>query len=57
MITTEVRDNKLIITADIEAGRPSKSGKTLVVATTSGFVPVADSNLSISLNVTKPKGG
>jgi len=57
MIHAEVKDNKLVITADIEAGRPSKSGKTLIVATTNGFVPVADSNMSISLNVIKPKGG
>lgn len=56
MITTEVKDNKLVITADIESGRPSKSGKTLIVATTNGFVPVANSNMSMSLNVTKPKG-
>jgi len=52
MIHAEVKDNKLVITADIEAGRPSKSGKTLIVATTNG-----DSNMSISLNVIKPKGG
>jgi len=57
VITAEVKDNKLVITADIEAGRPSKSGKTLIVATTNGFVPVADYTMSFSLNVTKPKGG
>ena len=32
----EIKDNKLVITLPLQAPRPSASGKTLVVATTSG---------------------
>jgi len=32
-------------------------GRELLVKLSNGFMPVADSNMSISLNVTKPKGG
>ena len=38
-------------------GVVSKSGKTLVIATTSGFVKVDGTNYQLSLNVIKPKGG
>lgn len=54
-VVCKVDGNKLIITADIEAGRPSSTGKSLVVASTNGFAAVADSNLKVSLNVIKPK--
>ena len=47
----------LTITATISSGVPSSSGKTLVVATTNGFVSVADSNIKVSLNVVKPRKG
>ncbi|KKN75170.1 hypothetical protein LCGC14_0383290 [marine sediment metagenome] len=39
-----------------DRGTVSRSGKTLIVATTSGFVPVEGTDLRISLNVIKPKG-
>jgi len=51
----KLEGNKLTITCSIGSGVPSSSGKTLVVATTNGFVPVPDSNLRVSLNVIKPK--
>jgi len=34
-----IKDNKLIIEIDMQKPAPSRSGKTLVVATTSGIVP------------------
>jgi len=51
----KLEGNKLTITATIGSGVPSSSGKTLVVATTNGFISVADSNLKVSLNVVKPR--
>lgn len=53
MVIAEVKGNKLIITADIEEGKRSTSGKSLVVATTSGFVSVPNSELKYSINVIK----
>ena len=50
-----VEGNKLIIIAEIGPGKSSASGKTLVVASTNGFVPVAGSDLKVSLNVIQPK--
>ena len=47
--------NKLTITCTVSSGVPSSSGKTLVVATTNGFVSVADCDLKVSLNVIKPR--
>lgn len=53
-------DNVVVIRAKLTAGTPSASGKTLVVATTKGFVPVVaepgqavGSNLKVSLNIIK----
>ena len=42
-VVIEVKDNKAIITIDLnkEFG-PSKSGKTIVVATTRGNVPIPE---------------
>lgn len=51
----KVENNILTITTPIGGGVPSKSGKTLVVATTNGFVQVQGTDLSVSLNVIKPK--
>ena len=49
--------DKLTITCTIGSGVPSSSGKSLIVATTNGFVPVADSDIKVSLNVIKPRKG
>jgi len=51
----KLEGDKLTITCTVSSGIPSSSGKTLVVATTNGFVSVADSDLKVSLNVIKPK--
>jgi len=53
----KVEGNTLTITATISSGVPSSSGKSLVVATTNGFIPVANSDLKVSLNVIKPRQG
>jgi hypothetical protein len=45
-----VEGNKLIITVDLDReGTPSKSGKSLVIATTRGNVRIGD--VSVGLNV------
>jgi DUF4097 and DUF4098 domain-containing protein YvlB len=51
----KLEGDKLTITATIGLGVPSSSGKTLVVATTNGFVGVDGSDLKVSLNVVKPR--
>ena len=53
----KITGNTLTITCTIGSGVPSSSGKSLVVATTNGFVAVADSDLRVSLNVIKPRKG
>jgi hypothetical protein len=55
MIECTVKGNKLTIVADIEKGHPSATGKTQVVATTSGFVGVPGTTYKVSLNVTGPR--
>lgn len=56
---TEVKDGNLIITMPLTAPRPSKSGKTLIVASTSGFVgteaTVDGKSISVSINAVIPK--
>lgn len=54
---TNVVDGKLVITIDIddEAKRKaplSKSGKSHLVASTGGFVHIADAGVKLALNVT-----
>ena len=53
----KITGNTLPITCTIGSGVHSSSGKSLVVATTNGFVAVADSNLRVSLNIIKPRKG
>lgn len=55
-IKYEPEGNEIVIRAKLTTGTPSASGKNLTVATTKGFVPVADSNLKVSLNIIKSKG-
>jgi len=55
LVDIKIDNDKLIITCTIGSGVPSSSGKSLVVATTNGFVSVADSDLKVSLNVIKPR--
>ena len=45
------------LSGNITSGTPSKSGKTLVVATTSGFKPVKSdkgNDFKVAINIIKP---
>jgi len=58
-ITSEIKGNKLIITADLaESPSPSSSGKTLLVVNSGGFfrtdLKFKDKPLSISVTATIP---
>ena len=53
----KLEGNTLTITATVSSGVPSSSGKSLVVATTNGFVGVEGSDIKVSLNVIKPRKG
>jgi len=51
----EVKNGNLIITCPMNGGVPSKTGKSLVVATTNGFVEVPNSDIKVNLNAIKPR--
>lgn len=51
----KIEGSKLTITCTLGSGVPSSTGKTLVVATTNGFVPVEGTDIKVSLNVVKPR--
>jgi hypothetical protein len=58
-ISHEIKGDKLIVTIDIgdgavKAAPPSSSGKTMLVATTGGALPLAvkHANLSMAINIT-----
>ena len=55
---TEIINNKIIITLDIQTPEISKSGKTLTVATTQGFkkteLKIDGKNVSVSVNAYIP---
>ena len=51
----KLEGNEMTIKVALGAGVSSQSGKTLVVATTSGFQVVPGSDFKVSLNVIKPK--
>lgn len=54
-VQIEVQDNKAVITIDLSKDfGPSKSGKTIVVATTRGNVPIPGAeNIRIGINCYK----
>ena len=52
---TQEDSGEVVIRFIPDAGILSKSGKSKVVATTSGFVSVAGTDMQVSLNVIKPK--
>lgn len=55
-IKTEVKGSLLTITVDMKAkGRESASGKSMVIATTSGFTAVGSDGVKFGLNVIKAK--
>jgi len=51
----KVTGNKMVLTIELESGRPSASGKTLVVFTTGGFQQVAGTDMKVNLTVIKPR--
>lgn len=51
----KLEGDKLTITTIVASGVPSSTGKTLIVATTNGFIPVEGSDIKVSLNVIRPK--
>ena len=51
-VTTKIQAGKLVITCDLDAeGTPSASGKTSVVASTRGNVPIAYKSRVFNLGV------
>ena len=54
-INIKIEGNQLTITATISSGVPSSSGKTLVVCSSNGFIPIPGSDLKLSINVIKPR--
>jgi hypothetical protein len=46
-----VKDNIIYLELPLEKGTRSKSGKSLLVFTTSGFKPIEGTELKISINV------
>ena len=54
-INTTLNGNILTLTIDIsKAGAPSASGKSIVIATTSGNAAVAGTDLKLGLNLYRP---
>ena len=47
----KVERNKVIITCLLSKGTRSKSGKNLTLASTHGFVPIAETGLRLNLNI------
>lgn len=55
-IKYEVRGNVLVIEVNLDQDYGlSKSGKSIIVASSEGFIQVPEANIAIGLNVTKPK--
>jgi hypothetical protein len=50
-----LKDSILTVEMPLTKGTLSKSRKSLIVFTTSGFVSVEGTNMQININVTKPK--
>jgi hypothetical protein len=50
-ITVEVKDGKAIITIDLaHRGRPSSSGKSIIVASTGGNIAIPGTQVVLGLN-------
>jgi len=52
-MTITVANGVMTIVAPLSQGVLSKTGKSLIVASTSGFIPVEGTNYRVSLNVIK----
>lgn len=55
MITIKVNESKMIIEADLSNGVTSKTGKSLIIASTNGFTSVDGTDYKVNLNVIKPR--
>jgi hypothetical protein len=51
----EIKDNVLILRIPLTKGTPSSTGKSLVLASTRGFIDVPNSDVKYSLNVIKKR--
>jgi hypothetical protein len=51
MVDIKVEGTKMIITADLTGNERSKSGKSIIKATTNGFVDAEGTPYRVSLNV------
>jgi len=56
-VGAKIEDNHVVIRWPLNSpATPSKSGKTLIIAGTGGFMPlIGDTTKKFSLNVTAPK--
>lgn len=52
-ITATIKGKKLIIEADLDGATSSKSGKSIIKASTAGFQPVGDYKYSLNVIQTK----
>ncbi len=55
-VKATMKGKRIVIELEIGEGRPSSTGKSLVVATTSGYMPIdgAQNGERLSLTVIKP---
>ena len=54
----KIKDGKFSINGELQTPRPSKSGKTYIVASTNGFINIKGDNgkdYSVSINITTQK--
>ena len=52
----KVEGDKLIITIPLaKTPRPSSTGKSLVLFSTEGFIPVGDGDMRVNINVIRPR--
>lgn len=55
-VKTTIEGSKLLIEVDLaQPGEVSKSGKSIVIASTEGNMPLGQDDIKIGLNVYKPK--
>ena len=55
MMTAEVKGNTLYLSMPVDSQHTSKSGKSVIRFTTSGFMPIVGTNLKVSVNVIETK--
>ena len=51
----KIENNVLMIDVPLSSGTPSASGKSLVVASTGGFIDIPGSEVRINLTAIKPR--